>query len=148
MTSIYRMVICYCIAVLGFGVALVSIFGPYDHEHFGDFEKTFKRLFWILFDPGQDEMADMPDRHISTEEQTSYSPTHLLFAKNPMATITTKAPTVIEMIERQLQKRSSDDFSQMAGDSVKKTVAHNVGVYVWGAYQVKRPSTSMFQMQT
>ena len=51
--DIATMVICYLIAALGFGVALVSIFGPYKHEHFGKFQSTFKRLFWILFDPGK-----------------------------------------------------------------------------------------------
>ena len=52
MWTCFRMVICYVVAMLGFGVALVSIFKPYEQEHFGAFEAAFKRMFWILFDPG------------------------------------------------------------------------------------------------
>jgi hypothetical protein len=42
------------ITVFAFGVGLVSIFGIYEDEqsHFSGFEKAFKRLFWIIFDPG------------------------------------------------------------------------------------------------
>ena len=44
----------YCITMFAFGVGLVSIFGLYDEKttEFSDFEQTFKRLFWIIFDPG------------------------------------------------------------------------------------------------
>ena len=43
------------ITVFAFGVGLVSIFGIYedDRTHFSGFEKAFKTLFWIIFDPGE-----------------------------------------------------------------------------------------------
>ena len=47
----------YVITMLAFSVGLVSVFGrcPDDHTYFSNFESAFKRLFWIIFDPGKEE---------------------------------------------------------------------------------------------
>uniref|UniRef100_A0A0K2VDJ3 Short transient receptor potential channel 7like [Metaseiulus occidentalis] n=1 Tax=Lepeophtheirus salmonis TaxID=72036 RepID=A0A0K2VDJ3_LEPSM len=52
----------YLISVIAFAVGLVSIFGVYSDEsveHFSDFVSAFKTLFWIIFDPGKEEYADI-----------------------------------------------------------------------------------------
>ena len=50
----------YFITLVAFGVGLRSVFGPYEEDtNFSNFASTFKRLFWIIFDPGQEELTDI-----------------------------------------------------------------------------------------
>ena len=65
----------YLIAVLSFGVGLVAIFGVYEDsqiEHFSDFSNTFKTLFWVIFDPGKEEYADI-NKLINTTHYDSHN---------------------------------------------------------------------------
>ena len=51
----------YLITMLAFSVGLVSIFGVFCEKltRFYTFESAFKKLFWIIFDPGKEEYTDI-----------------------------------------------------------------------------------------
>ena len=62
----------YFITMLAFSVGLVSVFGVYhdSQTHFSNFQSSLKRLFWIIFDPGQEELTDI--------ERLNSGPIHLV----------------------------------------------------------------------
>lgn len=71
----------YFIIMLAFSVGLVSIFGFYDESrnpHFHNFESTLKRLFWIMFDPGQDEYTNIePLKAVQLNDKTKNVETNI-----------------------------------------------------------------------
>ena len=101
-------------------VGLVSIFGFYDDEEtrFPNFKSTFKRLFWIIFDPGQEELTD-----IGPEDD----------APNCFGINATKAPKV--PLARPLPGKTGGIFATSNPDT-STDISHNIGIYIWAFYQV------------
>ena len=89
-----------------------------------EFAEPFQRLFWIIFDPGQEELTDIGAK---SEEKTvccsTPKPTTISFARPapgvPVATLNPDADT---------------------------TFAHNVGIYIWGFYQVNIGTVHLVQL--
>jgi len=108
----------YFIAVVAFGVGLVSVFGVYPDEasQFSNFKEAFKRLFWIIFDPGKEEWTDIitPDEPKQDCNAGSSSRGSLLIAKiEPLANV-----------------------SATIGPNSSNSISHFTGIYIWGFYQV------------
>ena len=109
----------YFITMLAFSVGLVSIFGRCadDHTKFPNFKSAFKRLFWIIFDPGKEEYTV-----IGPEEND--------------AEVTTTQVTFARPFPRPTRPDGSDNnnFAKVGEDNT--SLSHHFGIYIWGFYQI------------
>ncbi len=96
----------FLIAVVAFGVGLVSVFGIYKDmgafEHFDDFHSTFKSLFWIIFDPGKEEYSDI--------EEDGEEGNVACGKQNAISTASAVATNITLGVGRYLRSVFSDDF--------------------------------------
>jgi hypothetical protein len=110
----------FFITMLAFSVGLVAIFGTFDDEYtqFSSFENAFKRLFWIIFDPGKEEYTEIkpPDSNCSG----------------------TPAPQKILGIARPLIPPGDDSAGNFAtiNPYANRSISQYTGIYIWGFYQV------------
>lgn len=109
----------FLVTVFAFAVGLVSVFGIFndDQTRFSDFTSATKTLFWIIFDPGKEEYADI-------------EPTKV------------KGPPISGGLLKPLPIPGFNDdlFATLrppteGGDSL----SHNFGIFIWGFYQVGNP---------
>ena len=112
----------YFITMLAFSVGLVSIFGRCadDQTRFPNFKSAFKRLFWIIFDPGKEEFTIIGPENENEDEEL----------------VTTTQVTFARPFPKPTKPDGSDTnhFAKMGEDNTSFT--HNIGIYIWGFYQV------------
>ena len=112
----------YFITMLAFSVGLVSIFGRCadDQTRFPNFKSAFKRLFWIIFDPGKEEFTIIGPEENENDDQ-----------------VTTTQVTFARPFPKPTKPDGSDTnhFAKMGEDNTSFT--HNTGIYIWGFYQVR-----------
>eukprot|EP00095_Tigriopus_kingsejongensis_P008164 maker-scaffold735_size104922-snap-gene-0.26 protein:Tk08164 transcript:maker-scaffold735_size104922-snap-gene-0.26-mRNA-1 annotation:"short transient receptor potential channel 7-like" len=110
----------FLVTVFAFAVGLVSVFGIFDDNQtrFSDFTSATKTLFWVIFDPGKEEYAD-----IETPESNG--------------------PTLRPPISGGLLKPfpipgfNQDNLATVRPPSdVGDSLSHNFGIVIWGFYQV------------
>ena len=119
----------FFIALFAFGVGLVSVYGIYADKvdnKFENFSAAFKTLFWIIFDPGKEEYADIS--FSDDEKECGCS------SNNGSSTL--KPPPTILARPALPDPSEYANFAAFRPQLDTDDLSHIVGLIIWGFYQV------------
>jgi len=135
----------YLIVALAFGIGLVAVFGVFEDSatHFKDLQSAFKTLFWILFDPGKEEYADILPPEGEGEECCCSG------SGRSNITLTRVTRQAVRGLNNTLRRqgmlsnsinlvvKAFKEDSKTAEES-RQNLSHGFGIYLWGIYQARQ----------